>query len=154
MVMNKRKSKRGFGIMEVLVSIAVLGLLYVALTNLQWGNRDTLLRIRGRDGAVEVAQQVLDSLRGAGVKSLPDRDTTITIPEISRTWNGQPGVVSHDMTVPYTVRVEISSDADYIAESKSQYEEISHVYAKRLLVHVEWPFKSSTQSIHISGVIR
>ena len=54
--------KRGFGIVEVLVAAAVLGFLYMAVLNLQSGNRDALLRIRGRDGATEVAQNIIDSL--------------------------------------------------------------------------------------------
>ena len=54
--------KSGFGIVEVLVAAAVLGFLYVALLNLQGGNHDALLRIRGRDGATEVAQNLIDSL--------------------------------------------------------------------------------------------
>ena len=55
------KLKRGFGIVEVLVAAAVLGFLYVAVLNLQSGNRESLLRIRGRDGATEVAQNIIDS---------------------------------------------------------------------------------------------
>ena len=58
---NGQNGKKGFGIVEVLVSIAVLGFLYAALNHLQTGNRDALLRIRGRDGAIDVAQQVIDS---------------------------------------------------------------------------------------------
>ena len=65
------KRRKGFGIVEVLVSAIVLGFLYLALLNLQVGNRKALLRIRGRDAAVEVAQQVLDSLQANGVTALP-----------------------------------------------------------------------------------
>ncbi len=151
---NGQNGKKGFGIVEVLVSIAVLGFLYAALNHLQTGNRDALLRIRGRDGAIEVAQQVIDSLKSAGVKSLSDKDTAFVIPEISRTWKGQPGIVAHDMTVKYSVAVNVFSDKDYEVLTSSKYDNISHIYAKRLLVTVEWPFKGSVQSINISGVVR
>ena len=40
------RGKRGFGIVEVLIAAAVLGFLYMAVMNLQGGNRDALLRIR------------------------------------------------------------------------------------------------------------
>ena len=83
-------AKKGFGIIEVLIAIAVLGFLYVALNHLQTGNRDTLLRIRGRDGAIEVAQQVVDSLSSLGISSLTS-GSTITIDTITRTWKGKPG---------------------------------------------------------------
>ena len=64
------KNKSGFGIVEVLVSAVVLGFLLTALLNLQGSNRDTLLRLRGRDGAVEVAQSIIDSLNRSGLTSL------------------------------------------------------------------------------------
>lgn len=67
-------SKKGFGIAEVLISAAVLGFLYVALLNLQGSNHDALLRIRARDGAIEVAQQILDSLKIAGIVNLSSED--------------------------------------------------------------------------------
>ena len=66
------KSKKGFGITEVLISAVVLGLLYMAVLHMQTGNREALLRIRGRDGAIEVAQQVIDSLNRIGLASIPD----------------------------------------------------------------------------------
>ena len=69
---QKTRFKRGFGIVEVLIAAAVLGFLYTALLNLQSGNRDALLRIRGRDGATEVAQSLIDSLGALGVASLTD----------------------------------------------------------------------------------
>ena len=56
-------SKRGIGIMEVMVAALVLGLLYAAVSNLQKGNREALLRIRGRDGATEVAQNVIKHVK-------------------------------------------------------------------------------------------
>lgn len=149
----KRNGKKGIGIMEVLVSIVVLGFLYVAVLNLQSGNRDTLLRIRGRDGAIEVAQQVIDSLGRVGLASLGD-DTTITISDIRRTWRGQPGAIAHDMTVSYNAVVAISPDSSFRASVLSNYDTVSHVYAKRLDVTVSWPFKNSTPSISISRIVR
>ena len=64
--------KSGFGIVEVLIAAAVLGFLYMALLNLQSGNREALLRIRGRDGATEVAQNLIDSLGSLGIARLSD----------------------------------------------------------------------------------
>ena len=56
---KKQNRCRGFGIIEILISIVVLGFLMTALLNLQLGNRDALLRIRARDGAVDVAQDAM-----------------------------------------------------------------------------------------------
>ena len=160
---NKAKNKkRGFGIVEVLVAAAVLGFLYVAVLNLQGGNRDALLRIRGRDGATEVAQNIIDSLNSIGLASLSDEKLAgadghiapIKINGIKRTWKAQPGTIQYDMTVSYDAEVIVSKDSIFTAKSGSQYDSASHLYAKRLDVKVSWPFKNSVQSINVSGVIR
>ena len=169
------RSKRGFGIVEVLIAAAVLGFLYMAVLNLQGGNRDALLRIRGRDGATEVAQNIIDSLGALGLASLSDDkmvqcdenastycacEPGLRLPNkilVSRTWKGQPGAIEHDMKVEYTATVTVSSDADYMAKTSSMLlgtDSIEHVYAKRLDVKVCWHFKSATPSITVSGVIR
>lgn len=146
--------KRGFGIVEVLVSAAVLGFMYLAILNLQKGNREALLRIRGRDGAVEVAQQVLDSLKSVGLAAIPscaDRDTSFMVPDIERSWERGLGGESK---IAYTPTITVAPVNDYKAESESQYESVSHVYAKQVNVAVSWNFKGSTQSINVSAVLR
>ena len=143
----KTRSKRGFGIMEVLIAAMVLGILYAAVSNLQKGNRDALFRIRGRDGATEVAQNIVDKMGALGVahftdsklkadaegnlwlKRFEDKELTTWLngatqaPDTivqKRTWKGQPGLVSHDMDVTYKVIVKISGDNDYKATETSQ----------------------------------
>lgn len=158
------KYKRGFGIAEVLVAALVLGFLYLALLNMQKGNREALLRIRGRDGAVEVAQNIMDSLRTVGIAGLTDcvkSDDAEKNCEIKDTlgWDrgrfvGGDKIENNKARIIYTSEVTFSPDAEYTAEAKSQYETVQHVYAKRALVKVSWPFKGSTQSIDIEGVIR
>lgn len=160
-------SKRGFGIVEVLIAAAVLGFLYMAVLNLQGSNREALLRIRGRDGATEVAQNLIDSLSALGIANLADKNlpktaegTTnyvIPIDTVTRSWLGQPGAVTNTMTVKYWAEVTVSPDANYIAKTSSKLlgeDSVEHVYAKRLDVKVYWKFKSTTQSITVSGVIR
>jgi len=164
-------SKHGIGIIEVLVAALVLGILYAAVSNLQKGNREALLRIRGRDGATEVAQNVIDSLSALGLAKFMDselpHDAEGNIKPLqtftkTRTWKGQPGLAQpHTMTVTYDVVVTVSPDNDYKAstttqllQAESSSSALSHVYAKRLDVTVSWLFKNSRQSISVSGVIR
>jgi len=186
-----KHGKRGIGILEVMVAALVLGILYAAVSNLQKGNRETLMRIRGRDGATEVAQNIIDSMSTRGLASFSDDklidngDGTWSPAEedengnqvpkvisVTRTWKGQPGGLtsSHDISVTYTVDVKFSSDNenDFRAKEGSLLllhdagrtcnddgtECVSHVYAKKIDVTVSWPFKGSTQSISVSGVIR
>ena len=170
---NIRQSrKRGFGIMEVMVAALVLGLLYAAVCQLQKGNRDALLRIRGRDGATEVAQNIIDSLGSLGLASLTDdklgigegeKKNNMEIKGIKRVWKGQPGIVQHNIEVDYNAVITFSDDVDYRAENATQYtknfdgennKRIAHVYAKKVDVTVSWLYKGSNQSVTISGVIR
>ena len=148
------KDKKGFGIVEILVAAAVLGFMYMAVLNLQGGNHDALLRIRGRDGAIEVAQQVLDSLKSVGIASIPSKaltDTTFDVQDIERKWARSLG---DSATVTYTPTVTVSATQNYTSTDASQYETIHHVYAKQVKVKVSWNFKGSTQSIEVSSVIR
>lgn len=146
--------KKGFGIVEVLIAAAVLGFMYLALLNLQLGNRQALLRIRGRDAAVEVAQQVLDSLQALGVAAIPcmaDGDTTFDGATYVRSWDrGQGGSSS----ITYSTKLTVKPQTLYESSSKSNFQTSSYVYAKNVVVKVSWPFKGSIQSITISGVIR
>ena len=151
------KNKKGFGITEVLISALVLGFLYLALLHMQVGNREALLRIRGRDGAIEVAQQVLDSLNRIGIESIPSAPTSTTsfeLEKIYRSWERGTKVGGGKSTIEYTPTVTVSPTNDYKATSESNYDTVSHVYAKQVNVQVSWRFKGSTQSINVSSVIR
>ena len=167
------KNKKGFGITEVLISAMVLGLLYMAILHMQTGNREALLRIRGRDGAIEVAQQVIDSLNRIGIASIPDptnhaegdegtideaNNLVLELPKISRSWDRGEKVGGGKSTIDYTPVVTVSPTDDYTATNESNYatgaNAIKHVYAKQVNVQVSWQFKGSTQSINMSTVIR
>lgn len=159
---DTRRRKAGFGIIEILISAAVLGFLIVALNILQTNNRDSILRIRTRDGAVSVSQEILDSLSSVGVASLQQpADGSKIILHKSREWMGQPGIYSHKMTVDYTVRLGISNDDDYKegdaserGANKSHYHTTQHVYAKKVDIEVEWTYKGTPHSINLSTILR
>ena len=156
-MMTLLKNKKGFGIVEILVAAAVLGFMYLAVLNMQGGNQEALLRIRGRDGAVSVAQQVLDSLKSVGIAAIPskaDADTTFNVGPIDRSWDRSMRWGGGAATVTYTPEVTVEATSNYTTESASQFETIQRVYAKQVRVKVSWLFKGSMQSIEVSSVIR
>ena len=180
MVFSSINNKRGVGIVEALIASAALGIMLVALLNFQSGNRDTLLRIRGRDGAVAVAHNVMDSLNAIGLTAVelpegntgsrcvtegpymavacnnePDADKKIYALKINHQmeWKGSPGLVEHTMRVDYRVCLCVT-DEGYVSQETSDLRNETHVYAKRLDVKVQWPFKSSVQMVSLTGVIR
>ena len=147
------KHKKSFGIVVVLVVVAVLGFSYMAMQSFS-GNRDALLRIRGRDGAVEVAQQVLDSLKSVGMESIPSKalaDTTFDVHTIDRKWARG---LRDTATVTYSSQVTVAATSNNMSQTQVPFETASHVYAKQVTVTVFWNFKGSTQSIEVSSVIR
>ena len=147
------KNKRKFGIVVSLVVVALLGFSYMAMRNLG-GNGDALLRIRGRDGAVEVAQQVLDSLKSVGVESIPSKalaDTTFNVQKINRKWARGLG---DSATVTYSSQVTVAATSSNSLQTPAPFEMASHIYAKQVTVTVFWNFKGSKQSIEVSSVIR
>lgn len=154
---NFKNSKAGFGIAEILVAAAVLGFMLVALNHMQTSNRESLWRIRARDGASMVAQDVLDSLNAVGIAALSNNNTNRTI-KLSRyrEWEGQPGLLSYTIRVDYDVTVTLSDDAMFQSENTSNYldEPIKHVFAKNATVDVSWANKGTTHTISISGVVR
>ncbi len=157
MLLRRMKEKKGFGIVEVLVSAAVLGFLYMALLHLQLSNRQTMLRIRGRDGAVEVAQQVLDSLQiigAAAIASKDSSDTTYDGLDYVRKWARGDNNPQDSVEVRYTTRLTVKPDRQYKSSDSSLFYSVNHVYAKNISVQVSWPFKNTIQSISISGVVR
>lgn len=154
-----RRRKAGFGIAEILVSAAVLGFMIVALNQLQSSNRDTIMRVRSRDGAVAVSQQVIDSLSAVGVSALQlTKDASGAKQKLvlhkTREWKGTPGTLAHTTSVDYTVRVDISDDDDYKSTVETSYYPTNHVYAKKLNVEVEWTYKGTPHSVSVSSVVR
>lgn len=148
--------------MEVMVAAVCLGFLYAAVLHIQKGNHESILRIRGRDGATEIAQNVIDSLSSIGLASFYDKELKkestdslqLDVMTFTRTWEGQPGIIPYTTSVEYKVYVNVSNDSLYETKHLSDFAPVTHVHNKRIDVLVTWPFKASTQSIRISSIIR
>lgn len=153
--MRPRNPKAGIGIAEILVASAVLGFLLVALNNLQMSNRESVIRTRSRDAAVEISQEVLDSLSAVGVAALHgDGNTNVITLTKRKEWKSTPGPVETTSKMDYTVRVTISPDSVFQNREVSMFDTTRHVYARRLDVNVEWRFKGTPFSINVSGIVR
>lgn len=157
--MNKRS---GFGLMEVLVAAVVLAFLLVGLNTMQKGNRESILRIRARDGANIVAQNVIDSISALGPASVAI--ATAQCPE--------PFDENHDLCrvqefagtvsskVPYSVTVvvkkadSLQANEKFIDEIGTNVFNVNHTIAKQVDVTVKWNFKNSEQSINVSSIVR
>lgn len=153
--LKPRNPKAGIGIAEILVAAAVLGFLLVALNNLQMSNRESVIRTRSRDAAVEIAQEVLDSLSAVGVAALHGDDNTNVITLVKRKeWKHTPGLVETTSSMDYTVKVQVSPKEDFQNKEVSMFDTTRHVYARRLDVNVSWKFKGTPTSINVTGIVR
>lgn len=159
-------AQRGFGLMEVLVAAVVLGFLIVGLNILQKGNREAVLRIRARDVASIMAQQVLDSLSSIGINSLVEDENKLVM-DTTCTYYFDGNLKS---AIEYTIRVEIlpeniddvrsSTDSTlFTVANRDQPKTVvgeneTNTFAKGLKATISWPFKKSTQSIRVARVVR
>jgi prepilin-type N-terminal cleavage/methylation domain-containing protein len=156
-------SKKGFGLLEVMVAALVLGFLIVGLTRLQMGNREAALRIRTRDAAQIVAQQFIDSLSSVGVNSIDNEKLKEEVIERVYKWQGKNLRATDSITskITYTIKADVNDIAT--EEEKSNFTESSqtkssHVRAKKVDLIVSWePFQDKsrgTQSINLSRIIK
>jgi len=170
-----RKNKSGFGLIEVLAAAVVFGFLFIGLNILQKGNREGVLRVRARDAANVIAQDVIDSISTLGFSSVVEGTREGKCPPIdtykdlcrTRAFDGETG----SMKMDYAITVKVSEDpsqrvgdsksenyltSDYIVanSSNSNALKMERMFAKRVEVTVNWEFKKTLQSINVSAVIR
>jgi len=174
--MSNFASRKGFGLLEVIAAAVVFAFMFIGLNILQKGNREGVLRVRARDAANVIAQDVIDSISALGFASIktvkrpgkcpaPDNDKDLCR---TREFEGETGIVKVD----YAITVDVTEDAsqevgnkddrsnyltsDYIVatSSNSNAIKVERFFAKRVEVTVNWEFKKSPQSINVSAVIR
>jgi len=163
--------RKGFGLIEVLAAAIVLAFLMLGLNTLQKGNRDGVLRIRARDAASAIAQEIIDSLTAIGsariqsgrwacANSGTGNNATLNS-NLCRThsFNGAAG----NVTMPYSVMFEVKPKSDVNAVTEqTEYTKntdeakniLTYQFSKQIDVTVNWKFKDSDQSINMSTVIR
>lgn len=170
--------KKGFGLLEVLISAVVLGFLIIGLNTLQKGNRESILRVRARDAANAIAQDVIDSLAALGPASVQPGNYACDLSECiasencrekrdylckKRVFDGGAGKVE----MPYSIKLCVKdASSSQTAEEQTDYMKalsnsgvgnfsVKHQFAKQVDVTVNWIFKNnSKQSINMSSVIR
>jgi len=144
----KFTSRKGFGLLEVLLSALVLGFLLVGLNILQKGNREAVLRIRSRDAAQIIAQNFMDSLSRIGISSVLTGSTKDSIE-----WKGKNGEISSKIT--YTIDANISDEETLKSVERSEYDTNNvHIPAKKVELKVSWQFKNTTFSINEERILK
>ncbi len=153
--------KRGFGLIEVLVAAVVLGFLFIGLNALQKGNRESILRVRARDVANVIAQDVIDSMSALGSASVAVGEINLHRTHI---FTG-----SVNAKVPYSIKVVVmDEDPDLLQVVNDETDfmkaqgagignnelSVRHRLSKQVDVTVNWEFKRSLQSINVSAIVR
>jgi prepilin-type N-terminal cleavage/methylation domain-containing protein len=154
-------SKKGFGLLEVMAAAVVLGFLIVGLTQLQKGNRESILRVRARDAANFIAQHVLDSISAGGVKSL-DKSCLMTPPVVYEDNDYKyifEGKNTGKIETKYKVKVSCIPNMYVASEDVSDYilsqgKNGKDTISRSIEAEVSWLHKQSTQSIRMAKVVR
>jgi len=157
--------KKGFGLIEVLIAAVVLGFLIIGLNRLQLGNREGVLRVRARDAANTIAQDIIDSISAIPSASVVtgnrvcDNQNNKDLCK-KRTFEGETGKIDVDFLVTVNVAAE---DANKVVNNETQYIKalgnanklsVKHQIAKQIDVTVKWKFKNSDQSINVSSLVK
>jgi len=167
------KNKSGFGLIEVLAAAVVFAFMFVGLNILQKGNREGILRVRARDAANVIAQDVIDSISAMGIASLkvgqqrggacpknqgdPDYDLCR-----KREFKGEAGTVPIEYAITVDVKPE-NNNATQLVDDQTEYIKalgntsdlsVKHQIAKQIDVTVKWKFKNSDQSINVSSLVK
>jgi len=160
--------KKGFGLIEVLIAAVVLGFLIIGLNTMQKGNREAVIRVRTRDAANTIAQDIIDSISARGSASVKAEKRTGVCPatagkeDLCRRYNfeGEAGKIYVD----YWITIEVKEDIKNVVEDKTTYMKatnsagnnlsVKHQTAKQIDVEVKWKFKNSNQSINVSSLIK
>lgn len=153
--------KRGFGLLEVIVAAIVLAFMLIGLNTLQKGNRESILRVRARDVANVVAQDIIDSLSALGPASVRAGIYEDILRE--HIFTGSVSRLLKDtmqVKVPYMVKLDIREEAWQTVSNTTQFQgvlatlDLTHQIAKQVDVTVNWKFKNSDQSIMVSALIK
>lgn len=147
-------NKSGFGLVEVMVASLILGFLYLAILQMQVGMSSATLRIRGRDVAVEVAQEVLDDLKSKGASALNSKDTESTIIPMDTVERQVERGIGKGAVIKYVPEVTVFKTRPYESTNNSLLDTVDHVYAKHVNVKVSWKFHGSDLSVNVPGVIQ
>ncbi|MDR0516649.1 MAG: type II secretion system GspH family protein [Fibromonadaceae bacterium] len=158
----KKDSKKGFGLMEVMAAAVVLGLLIVGLTRLQLGNREAILRVRVRDVANNIAQEVIDSIAAYGIDvddGLRECDNENRDLCKHHDFEGDDGKIKSGVDFRVIVNVEPSSKTTQTLKNNNSMlmpdlGDPEYNFAKNIDVTVKWNFRDSDQSINLSAVVR
>jgi len=167
------KNKSGFGLIEVIAASVVFAFMFIGLNILQKGNREGVLRVRARDAANVVAQDIIDSISALGSTSLKLGERKGICPTASnpngeqsdlcrkREFKGETGAVPIEYAVTVDVKENkehnVSDSTDYIRSlpsSSSNNLIVKHQTAKQVDVTVKWKFKNSDQSINVSSLVK
>jgi len=166
--------KHGFGLIEVIAASLVLAFLLIGLNTLQKGNRESILRIRARDAANVVAQDIIDSISAMGSASVSigerkcpdvyDEEHDLCRTRIFTGSTSRKPNSSINVPMQYQVMVNVRpTNTNLVVNDSTEFMKalgnnnnfnVKHQIAKQVDITVNWKFKNSDQSINVSSVIR
>jgi len=138
-----KSKKAGFGLMEVVASMAILGIMFTAVLYLQYWNRYAAVRIQMRNDATQIAQQVVDSLGALGIASVQN------ISNMQVQGNDRFMATGTNVRAIYTVNVLVDEGVNNAVLSSSE----GHIWAKKLNVRVGWTLRNTPFEIQYSTVV-
>jgi Tfp pilus assembly protein PilV len=140
--------KRGFGLVEALVSMFILALLFTGVMMMNYTNHQAALRIATRNEATAIGQRLIDSLQSQGLANIVVGSREITYKGDSTKTTGSA------FTREYTCKINVSVDDTTFEGFGTSIPKAKILRAKKIMVDVTWNLGNQTNSINLSTVVQ
>lgn len=144
-----KRTRGGFGLLEVVASMIILALMSTAIMYLQYGNRQAALRIQARNEANEVAQNILDSLSALSLAQV----IPFTRPIDGNMRNLATGTMTRRRYIVTVTTPQDQTAGDLVTVGSASYGG-AVVTGKQVLVDVEFDMGGTKHHINLSGVVK
>ncbi len=129
--MKNVNNQKGFGLLEVLISFVVLGLMMIVVNRIQQTNRWQMAYNDSRSLALQKAQRIFDSLQVTGLGSIPDSTSVFDCNEESQSRAFKCKIAAKNLGV-----------ID------------GHVFSKKVNVEVTWKIFEKEHHVEMNGVVK
>jgi prepilin-type N-terminal cleavage/methylation domain-containing protein len=137
---SNKSLKKGFTLVEVMVSFVVLGFLASVVGGWLYINHWTVVNGEAREQAVFKAQRLIDSLQARGIHG------------VANMTNQSINCTAADDVRTFTCKTTITTK-DWVNHPMHPVDTTKLAISKRIIVDVEWEISSKTRSTRIEGII-
>lgn len=147
---ESRRSKAGFGLLEVVASMIIMALMSTSIMYLHYANRGIALRIQARNEATEIGMNILDSLSALSIHQVEPITDRVVMGSVRNLATGS------TTARPYTVNVTTVDHtvSNQVSINSANYGSNAVLISREILVDVGFKLGDGNFHIKLSGVVK